>query len=309
MIVCVPCVLLFLIVPFPAAWLFVFVAEFFLFFNTGPTNTILANVVHPAIRATAFALNILIIHTLGDAISPPLVGAIADHFHSLSVGFVAVSIFIFLGGAVLAFGGAALGGRYGRRPVAIGRIMVHEPGTVLMQNRKRARGGQRHWSPRDAVAGLLSSLIPNPQSLIPLSCFSALKSAARNCNWASAAATARRSKPWNAWTSTARRAPQGIRRQIDQAGRRLIAGHSVRAIGIGFGGPVDAAPGRTMKSHQIEGWHDFPLVDWCRQTLALPAAIANDADAAGLAEARFGAGRGQRIVFYITVGSGIGGAW
>ena len=98
MIVCVPCALLFLIVPFPAAWLFVFVAEFFLFFNTGPTNTILVNVVHPAIRATAFGLNILIIHTLGDAISPPLVGAIADHFHSLSVGFVAVSLFIFLGG-------------------------------------------------------------------------------------------------------------------------------------------------------------------------------------------------------------------
>jgi glucokinase len=100
----------------------------------------------------------------------------------------------------------------------------------------------------------------------------------------------------------------GIRRQIEEAGRRLIARHGLRAIGVGFGGPVEAAAGRTIKSHQIEGWDDFPLADWCRQALALPAAICNDADAAGLAEARFGAGRGQRVVFYITVGSGIGGA-
>ena len=90
--------------PFPAAWIFIFVAEFFLFFNTGPTNTILANVVHPAIRAAGFGLNILIIHTFGDAISPPLVGAIADRFHNLSVGFVAVSIFIFLGGLLWLWG-------------------------------------------------------------------------------------------------------------------------------------------------------------------------------------------------------------
>ncbi len=105
-----------------------------------------------------------------------------------------------------------------------------------------------------------------------------------------------------------RQGAEGIRRQIAEAGRRLIAGHDVRGIGIGFGGPVDAAAGRTVKSHQIEGWNDFPLADWCRQTFSLPAAIANDADAAGLAEARFGAGRGGRVVFYITVGSGIGGA-
>ena len=103
MIACVPCALLFLVVPFPAAWAFVFVAEFLLFFNTGPTNTILANVVHPSIRATGFGLNILIIHTLGDAISPPLVGAIADRYN-LSVGFVAVSIFIFLGGVLWLWG-------------------------------------------------------------------------------------------------------------------------------------------------------------------------------------------------------------
>ena len=104
MLACVPCVLLFLVTPFPAAWVLVFVAEFFLFFNTGPTNTVLANVVHPAIRSTGFAVNILIIHTFGDAISPPLIGAVADRFRSLSVGFVVVSIFIFLGGVFWLWG-------------------------------------------------------------------------------------------------------------------------------------------------------------------------------------------------------------
>lgn len=65
--------------PFPAAWIWLFFSVFFLFLNTGPSNTILANVTHPSVRASAFALNILIIHALGDAISPPMLGAIAGH--------------------------------------------------------------------------------------------------------------------------------------------------------------------------------------------------------------------------------------
>ena len=61
--------------PFPWAWIFLGLTVFCLFFNTGPANAILANVVHPSMRATAFALNIFIIHVLGDALSPPLIGA------------------------------------------------------------------------------------------------------------------------------------------------------------------------------------------------------------------------------------------
>ena len=63
-----------------------------------------------------------------------------------------------------------------------------------------------------------------------------------------------------------------------------------------------------MAPTQIEGWDNFPLVDWCRDTFGLSAALVNDSDSAGLAEARFGAGRGGRVVFYSNVGSGIGGA-
>jgi glucokinase len=100
----------------------------------------------------------------------------------------------------------------------------------------------------------------------------------------------------------------GIRRQIEQVAPGLIRRYSAKAIGIGFGGPVNPTTGRTIKSHQVEGWDDFPLVGWCQETLDVPAAIANDSDSAGLAEALFGAGRGARIVFYSNVGSGIGGA-
>ena len=58
--------------PFPGAWIPLALFVFFLFLNTGPTNAILANVVHPLLRAPGFALNILVIHLFGDAISPPI---------------------------------------------------------------------------------------------------------------------------------------------------------------------------------------------------------------------------------------------
>lgn len=99
----------------------------------------------------------------------------------------------------------------------------------------------------------------------------------------------------------------GIRDQIARAGRELLKTHRIRLVGYGFGGPADVARGRVIKSHQITGWDDFPLVDWTKETLGLPAVLANDADLAGLAEARFGAGRGKNPVFYVTVGTGIGG--
>jgi glucokinase len=62
-----------------------------------------------------------------------------------------------------------------------------------------------------------------------------------------------------------------------------------------------------MKSHQVEGWDRFPLAAWITEQLGWPVALGNDADVAGLAEALFGAGRGLSPIFYITIGSGIGG--
>ena len=99
MILAVPCFLAALFVPFPAAWGLIFVTEFCLFFNTGPSNTILANVTNPAVRASAFALNIFIIHALGDVISPPLIGWISDRTGgNMNAGFATVSLAMFLSG-------------------------------------------------------------------------------------------------------------------------------------------------------------------------------------------------------------------
>jgi MFS family permease len=106
MLVGLPTFLAFLVVPFPYAWGLLFVAEFCLFFNTGPANTILANVTHPSIRASAFAVNILVIHLFGDAISPSLIGLLNDSTKSaeLPVGHMnysfgaGVSVAILLSG-------------------------------------------------------------------------------------------------------------------------------------------------------------------------------------------------------------------
>jgi glucokinase len=81
----------------------------------------------------------------------------------------------------------------------------------------------------------------------------------------------------------------------------------LRGVGIGFGGPTDDTTRTVIKSHQIAGWDGFPLADWVSDLVGVPAVLCNDADMAGLAEALFGAGKGMSPVFYITIGSGIGG--
>jgi glucokinase len=104
----------------------------------------------------------------------------------------------------------------------------------------------------------------------------------------------------------------GIRRQILAAVPELLQKSNLnrsqlRGAGIGFGGPVDDHTRTVIKSHQIQGWDGFPLADWIADMLGMPAVLGNDADCAGLAEALFGAGKGLSPIFYITIGSGIGG--
>jgi MFS family permease len=89
--------------PFPLAWFFLFGAVFFVFLNTGPSNAALANVAGPQVRATAFALNILIIHVLGDALSPPLLGAIAGR-SNMNVAFLVISVAMLISGIIWLFG-------------------------------------------------------------------------------------------------------------------------------------------------------------------------------------------------------------
>jgi glucokinase len=106
--------------------------------------------------------------------------------------------------------------------------------------------------------------------------------------------------------------PEGIRRQITSAVPELLARAGLErsrllGVGIGFGGPVDDATRTIIKSHQIEGWDNFPLASWVSEVVGLPSVLGNDADVAGLGEALQGAGKGLSPIFYITIGSGIGG--
>jgi MFS family permease len=120
--------------PFPWAWICIALACFFLFFNTGPTNTILANVTHPGLRAPAFAINIFIIHAFGDAVSPKIIGRIAamraeNNVPNMNAGFMAVSIMVLLGGIVWLIGVPFLARDTARAPKSLdgNAPAPHEP--------------------------------------------------------------------------------------------------------------------------------------------------------------------------------------
>jgi MFS family permease len=78
-------------------------ALFLLFLNTGPMNTAIVNSVDAKVRASAIAVNIFIIHLLGDASSPTIIGWIADR-SSLAVGFIPAFFTILLSAAFVFYG-------------------------------------------------------------------------------------------------------------------------------------------------------------------------------------------------------------
>jgi MFS family permease len=103
MLIACPIFIIALYIPFPAAWIAMFFAIFFLFLNTGPSNTALANVSLPAVRATAFAANIFFIHALGDVQAFWLIGYIGGHTN-MHVAFLFVSGIILLSGVAWIIG-------------------------------------------------------------------------------------------------------------------------------------------------------------------------------------------------------------
>jgi glucokinase len=99
----------------------------------------------------------------------------------------------------------------------------------------------------------------------------------------------------------------GIRRQLESALPKIIASAKPDAVAVGFGGPVDWRTGQIARSHQIEGWSGFDLRAWLYQLTGAPVFVENDANTAALGEATHGTGFGENPVFYITLGSGVGG--
>ncbi|MCL5097912.1 MAG: ROK family protein [Candidatus Omnitrophica bacterium] len=100
----------------------------------------------------------------------------------------------------------------------------------------------------------------------------------------------------------------GIRRQMEAAlGELMLTAPNLRGVGVGFGGPINWRTGVIERSHQIEGWSGFGLRDWLFSRTKAPIRLDNDANVGALGEATHGAGRGYNPVFYITLGSGVGG--
>jgi MFS family permease len=85
---------------FPA----IFAAVFFILIGTGPTNAALVNSVSASIRSTALAVNVFIIHLLGDAFSPTLIGRISDKTGSLQTAFWVAFAAAGISGLILLYG-------------------------------------------------------------------------------------------------------------------------------------------------------------------------------------------------------------
>jgi glucokinase len=106
----------------------------------------------------------------------------------------------------------------------------------------------------------------------------------------------------------ARSGGAGIRQQIESTLKEaLTTAPKWGGIGVGFGGPIDWQTGLIQCSHQIGGWSGFGLGDWLHSLAQVPVRLDNDANVGALGEALHGAGQGFDPVFYVTLGSGVGG--
>ena len=89
----------------------------------------------------------------------------------------------------------------------------------------------------------------------------------------------------------------------------LLAGDRPAAVGVSFGGPVDASRGVVRLSDHVPGWEDHPLQERLEARYQAPASVDNDANVAALGEYVYGAGRGCQSLLYVTVSTGVGGGW
>ena len=88
---------------------------------------------------------------------------------------------------------------------------------------------------------------------------------------------------------------------------RLAGGPAnIRGIGICCPGPLNPKTGIVLNPPNLPGWRHVPLARLIKGRFGLPAAVENDANAAGLAETLFGAAVRYRDIFYVTVSTGIG---
>ncbi len=89
---------------------------------------------------------------------------------------------------------------------------------------------------------------------------------------------------------------------------KLSGGRRIEAVAGGIAGPLDREKTMLVNSPHISGWIGKPLKKELQKVLKAPVYIENDAAMVGLGEATYGKGKGRRVVVYMTISTGVGGA-
>ena len=99
-------------------------------------------------------------------------------------------------------------------------------------------------------------------------------------------------------------------RKLAELVKEYIAAHKLekKIVGIGIGSPgtLDVSKGIVNYANNL-GWNELPVADIMHETLPYPVRLTNDANAASLGEAKFGAGKDYKTVIMLTLGTGVGG--
>ena len=85
-----------------------------------------------------------------------------------------------------------------------------------------------------------------------------------------------------------------------------FSGHTLAAIGISCGGPLDTKKGFILSPPNLPGWDNIHITKIVQDELKAPAFLQNDANASALAEWHYGAGKGTNNMVFLTFGTGMG---
>jgi glucokinase-like ROK family protein len=107
------------------------------------------------------------------------------------------------------------------------------------------------------------------------------------------------------------RGPQVCLSQTDELVRKLLKENGltlkdIAAIGVGVPGPIVAEAGMVSGPPIMPGWDGYPIRDHLKEAWGCPVTLNNDAELGAVGEWAYGAGRGERNLAYIKVGTGVG---